>query len=83
MTVSSGAHLWGQIDFDDLNWEGRRYKRWRAYGQSKLANLLFCAELQRRLSAAGSTVLSNAAHPGYASTNLQFHSEHGLMDGSW
>jgi NAD(P)-dependent dehydrogenase (short-subunit alcohol dehydrogenase family) len=80
VTVSSGAHLWGKIDFDDLNWERRSYKRWRAYGQSKLANLLFCAELQRRLSAAGSTVLSNAAHPGYASTNLQFHSEHGLME---
>jgi NAD(P)-dependent dehydrogenase (short-subunit alcohol dehydrogenase family) len=80
VTVSSGAHLWGQIDFDDLNWERRPYKRWGAYGQSKLANLLFCAELQRRLSAAGSTVLSNAAHPGYASTNLQFHSEHGLME---
>jgi NAD(P)-dependent dehydrogenase (short-subunit alcohol dehydrogenase family) len=80
VTVSSGAHLWGKIDFDDLNWERRPYKRWRAYGQSKLANLLFSAELQRRLSAAGSTVLSNAAHPGYASTNLQFHSEHGLME---
>ena len=80
VTVSSGAHMWGQIDFDDLNWERRPYKAWRAYGQSKLANLLFCAELQRRLSAAGSTVLSNAAHPGYASTNLQFHSGRGLMD---
>jgi NAD(P)-dependent dehydrogenase (short-subunit alcohol dehydrogenase family) len=80
VTVSSGAHLGGKIDFDDLNWERRSYKRWRAYGQSKLANLLFCAELQRQLSAAGSTVLSNAAHPGYASTNLQFHSEHGLME---
>jgi NAD(P)-dependent dehydrogenase (short-subunit alcohol dehydrogenase family) len=80
VTVSSGAHMWGQIDFDDLNWERRSYKAWRAYGQSKLANLLFCAELQRRLSLAGSTVLSNAAHPGYASTNLQFHSERGLLD---
>jgi NAD(P)-dependent dehydrogenase (short-subunit alcohol dehydrogenase family) len=80
VTVSSGAHLWGHIDFDDLNWERRSYKRWAAYGQSKLANLLFSAELQRRLSAAGSTVLSNAAHPGYASTNLQSHSEHGLIE---
>src|ERR1700727_1957557 len=80
VTVSSGAHLSGRIDFDDLNWERRSYKPWRAYGQSKLANLLFCAELQRRLSAAGSTVLSNAAHPGYAATNLQFHSGRGLMD---
>src|SRR6202044_4197087 len=79
VTVSSGAHLWGKIDFDDLNWERRSYKRWRAYGQSKLANLLFCAELQRRLSAAGSTGVSNAAHPGYAATKLPFHSGPGLM----
>jgi NAD(P)-dependent dehydrogenase (short-subunit alcohol dehydrogenase family) len=80
VTVSSVGHRHGAIDFDDLNWEARPYKAWRAYGQSKLANLLFCAELQRRLSAAGSTVLSNAAHPGYAATNLQFHSDRGLMD---
>jgi NAD(P)-dependent dehydrogenase (short-subunit alcohol dehydrogenase family) len=80
VTVSSTGHRIGQIDFEDLNWERRPYKAWRAYGQSKLANLLFCAELQRRLSAAGSTVLSNAAHPGYAATNLQFHSDRGLMD---
>jgi NAD(P)-dependent dehydrogenase (short-subunit alcohol dehydrogenase family) len=80
VTVSSAGHRFGQIDFDDLHWERRPYKAWRAYGQSKLANLLFCAELQRRLSAAGSTVLSNAAHPGYAATNLQFHSDRGLMD---
>jgi NAD(P)-dependent dehydrogenase (short-subunit alcohol dehydrogenase family) len=78
--VASGAHRFGQIDFDDLNWERRPYKRWRAYGQSKLANLLFTAELQRRLSAVGSTVLATAAHPGYASTNLQFHSGQRLFD---
>ena len=80
VTVASGAHRFGQIDFDDLNWERRPYKRWRAYGQSKLANLLFTAELQRRLSAVGSTVLATAAHPGYASTNLQFHSGERLFD---
>jgi len=80
VTVSSTGHRLGRIDFDDLNWERRPYRAWRAYGQSKLANLLFCAELQRRLSAAGSTVLSNAAHPGYASTNLQFHSGNKVMD---
>ena len=80
VTVSSVGHRTGGIDFDDLNWERRPYKAARAYGQSKLANLLFCAELQRRLSAAGSTVLSNAAHPGYAATNLQFHSGRKLMD---
>jgi NAD(P)-dependent dehydrogenase (short-subunit alcohol dehydrogenase family) len=80
VTVSSFGHRQGRIDFDDLNWERRPYKAMRAYAQSKLANLLFSAELQRRLSAAGSTVLSNAAHPGYAATNLQFHSGRGFMD---
>ena len=74
VTVSSAAHRFGKIDFDDLNWEHKSYKAWRAYGQSKLANLLFTSELQRRLIGAGSTVLATAAHPGYASTNLQFHS---------
>ena len=74
VTVSSTGHRIGKIDFGDLNWERRSYSRWRAYGQSKLANLLFTAELQRRLTAAGSGVLATAAHPGYASTNLQFHS---------
>jgi NAD(P)-dependent dehydrogenase (short-subunit alcohol dehydrogenase family) len=73
VTVASGAHRFGAIDFDDLNWERKPYKRWRAYGQSKLANLLFTAELQRRLTDAGSPVLATAAHPGYAATNLQFH----------
>jgi NAD(P)-dependent dehydrogenase (short-subunit alcohol dehydrogenase family) len=48
--------------------EHKPYRAWRAYGQSKLANLLFTAELQRRLTAAGSTVLATAAHPGYAAT---------------
>jgi NAD(P)-dependent dehydrogenase (short-subunit alcohol dehydrogenase family) len=74
VTVSSTAHRFGSIDFDDLNWERKPYKAWRAYGQSKLANLLFTAELQRRLAAGGSTVLATAAHPGYAATNLQFNS---------
>jgi len=80
VTVSSGAHQLGRMDFDDLNWERRRYRRWRAYGQSKLANLLFTAELQRRLTEAGSKVFSMAAHPGYAATNLQSHSESRLME---
>ena len=74
VTVSSVAHRSGRIDFDDLNWERRRYRRWVAYAQSKLANLLFTLELQRRLTAAGSRVIATAAHPGYAATNLQFHS---------
>jgi len=80
VTVSSTGHRWGSIDFDDLNWERKPYKASRAYGQSKLANLLFTSELQRRLTAAGSSVLANAAHPGYAATNLQFHSGRRLMD---
>jgi NAD(P)-dependent dehydrogenase (short-subunit alcohol dehydrogenase family) len=80
VTVSSAGHRFGSIDFDDLDWERKPYKAWRAYGQSKLANLLFTAELQRRLTAAGSAVLANAAHPGYASTNLQFHSGRRLLD---
>jgi NAD(P)-dependent dehydrogenase (short-subunit alcohol dehydrogenase family) len=74
VSVASGAHRMGRIDFSDLNWERKPYRAWRAYGQSKLANLLFTAELQRRLSAAGSEVRAVAAHPGYAATNLQFHS---------
>jgi NAD(P)-dependent dehydrogenase (short-subunit alcohol dehydrogenase family) len=80
VTVSSGAHRMGSIDFDDLNWERKSYSAWRAYGQSKLANLLFTAELQRRLEAAGSPVLATAAHPGYAATNLQFHSGRRALD---
>lgn len=71
VTLSSGAHRIGRIAFDNLGGE-RRYFRWRAYGQSKLANLLFALELDRRLRAAGSSVKSLAAHPGYAATNLQF-----------
>ncbi|MEV0365563.1 oxidoreductase [Nocardia fusca] len=75
VTLSSGAHAAGAIDLGDLNWERRPYKRWSAYGQSKLANLLFAFELQRRLAAAGSAKLSVAAHPGYAATELQSHTE--------
>jgi NAD(P)-dependent dehydrogenase (short-subunit alcohol dehydrogenase family) len=80
VTVSSTGHRMGSIDFDDLNWERKPYRPWRAYGQSKLANLLFTAELQRRLTAAGSAVLATAAHPGYAATNLQFHSGRRVLD---
>ncbi|MEU2043557.1 oxidoreductase [Nocardia niwae] len=75
VTVSSGAHQVGKIDLDDLNWERRKYQRWAAYGQAKLANLMFARELQRRLTAAGSAKVSVAAHPGYASTELQSHTE--------
>jgi NAD(P)-dependent dehydrogenase (short-subunit alcohol dehydrogenase family) len=80
VTVSSTAHRTGRIDLDDLNWEHRRYQRWGAYGQSKLSNLLFTLELQRRLNAAGSDVRAFAAHPGYAATNLQSHTGNPLQN---
>jgi NAD(P)-dependent dehydrogenase (short-subunit alcohol dehydrogenase family) len=70
VTVASSEHRTASIDFDDLNWTAGRYHRGQAYGQSKLANLLFILELQRRLTASGSPVLAMAAHPGWASTNL-------------
>ena len=70
VTVSSMLHAIADVDLDDLNSE-RSYRRWVAYGRSKSANLLFVHELSRRLAAAGSKVLAAAAHPGYASTNLQ------------
>lgn len=68
VSVSANAHRFGKIDFDDLNWEHRRYNPTRSYAQSKLATLLFTVELQRRLTAAGSGVLAVAAHPGAAAT---------------
>lgn len=71
VTVSSSTHRSGRIDFDDLNWHARPYRGGQAaYGQSKLANLLFTLELQRRLDASGSGVIATAAHPGMARTNL-------------
>jgi NAD(P)-dependent dehydrogenase (short-subunit alcohol dehydrogenase family) len=70
VTVSSTAHRFGRMRFDDLHWESG-YRKWRAYGQSKLANLLFAYELQRRLDAVGARCISVACHPGYAATNLQ------------
>ncbi len=70
VNVSSTGHRFGKIRFDDLQWKNG-YSKWRAYGQSKLANLLFTLELQRRADAAGAKLLSVACHPGYAATNLQ------------
>ncbi|MDO8211866.1 oxidoreductase [Conexibacter sp. CPCC 206217] len=70
VTVSSTGHRFGTIDFDDLQSE-RKYRRWRSYGQTKLANLLFTFELDRRLRAADSKIRATASHPGYAATNLQ------------
>lgn len=69
VTVSSGAQYFGEIDFDDLQGE-RRYDRWKAYGQSKLANVMFALELQSRLETERAGILSLAAHPGLARTNL-------------
>jgi NAD(P)-dependent dehydrogenase (short-subunit alcohol dehydrogenase family) len=71
VTTSSNGHRMGRIAFDDLQ-SRKRYRRWRAYGQSKLANLLFMRELDRRARAAGLPLTSVAAHPGYTATNLQF-----------
>ncbi|MBI3228282.1 MAG: SDR family NAD(P)-dependent oxidoreductase [Mycolicibacterium cosmeticum] len=71
VTVASLMHLIGWINLKDLNWKSRPYLAWPAYGQSKLANLLFTSALQRRLTAAGSPVRAIAAHPGYSATNLQ------------
>ena len=71
VTVSSMAHRFGGIRFDDLNWQQRRYSAWLAYGQSKLANLMFALELQRRSADLGGRIQSYAAHPGYAATHLQ------------
>jgi NAD(P)-dependent dehydrogenase (short-subunit alcohol dehydrogenase family) len=71
VTVTSALHRRGTMNFDDLQGE-RKYSRWGAYGQSKLANLMFCFELQRRATESGTALLSLAAHPGYAATNLQF-----------
>jgi NAD(P)-dependent dehydrogenase (short-subunit alcohol dehydrogenase family) len=71
VSVTSNGHRMGRIDFDDLQ-SRRRYRRWSAYGQSKLANLLFMLELDRRARAAGLPLVSVAAHPGYSATNLQF-----------
>ena len=70
VTLSSLAHRIGTLKFDDLQRE-HGYNNWLAYGQSKLANLMFALELQRRAVAAGSPLLSMAAHPGYSATNLQ------------
>ncbi|MCL4683526.1 SDR family oxidoreductase [Myxococcota bacterium] len=70
VTVSSAAHRIGRIDFDNLQSE-RRYRPWQAYGQSKLANLLYTFELQRRLDRYGADMIAVAAHPGYSATQLQ------------
>jgi NAD(P)-dependent dehydrogenase (short-subunit alcohol dehydrogenase family) len=71
VTTSSGVHKSARNSWDDPNYESTTYHRWRAYGQSKLANLLFMRELGRRAAGAGTRLTSTAAHPGYAATHLQ------------
>jgi len=73
VSVSSMAHRMGKLKFDDLQRE-RRYFSWEAYGQSKVANLHFTYELQRRLEATSAGCIALAAHPGWTDTNLQVHS---------
>jgi NAD(P)-dependent dehydrogenase (short-subunit alcohol dehydrogenase family) len=73
VTVSSQAHRFGRLDLDDLNWRMRPYSAMRAYSDSKLANLLFTLELQRRLTEASSPIRAISAHPGIARTNLFSH----------
>jgi NAD(P)-dependent dehydrogenase (short-subunit alcohol dehydrogenase family) len=73
VTVSSNAHSRGRLDLDDLNWQTRPYRTSQAYSDSKLANLLFTFQLQRRLSAAGSNVRAMTVHPGMVRTNLFGH----------
>jgi hypothetical protein len=82
VTVASPAHRQGRIDFDDLQSE-RRYRRSAAYAQSKLANLLFTYELQRRLMAAGAGTSALAAHPGAARTELNRHMPLLVGGASW
>lgn len=73
VNVSSSAHKSGRIDFSDLNWEKRKYKKMQSYGDSKIANLYFSFELQRKLEKTGSKTISVASHPGWTATELQRH----------
>ncbi|GAA1141311.1 oxidoreductase [Nocardioides aquiterrae] len=85
VVVSSDAHYRGDLDLTDLNWERRPYRPFAAYGASKLANLLFLAELQRRLTAAGSTLRATGAHPGSTATAITANTGDRLKTwvGSW
>jgi len=74
VVVASIAHnIRAKIDFDDLQWEHRTYNKVASYGQSKLANLMFTYDLQRRLAAANAKTIAVAAHPGVAATELSRH----------
>ncbi len=71
ITLASLFHMLGRINFDDLMFERRKYRKFSAYAQSKLSNLIFTNELQRKLSANNKSTIAVAAHPGYATTHLQ------------
>jgi len=71
VNVSSSAQGFGHLDLDDLQWKKRKYDRMRSYGASKIANMLFSLELQRRLDHAGAPTMVTSCHPGWTSTNLQ------------
>ena len=71
VNVSSSAQNFGELDLDDLQWTQRRFARMKSYGQSKIANMLFTLELQRRISQAGLDMMATSAHPGWTVTNLQ------------
>jgi NAD(P)-dependent dehydrogenase (short-subunit alcohol dehydrogenase family) len=73
VNVSSGSHHYGDLNFEDLNWENRPYKKMKAYGDSKIANLYFTYELQRRFEIRNMNVIATAAHPGWTATELQRH----------
>ncbi len=74
VNVSSMAHRYGNIDFEDLDWSTRSYKRERAYGDSKIANLYFTRVLSEKLNASGNNTIAASAHPGWTATDLQRHS---------
>jgi NAD(P)-dependent dehydrogenase (short-subunit alcohol dehydrogenase family) len=80
VNVASNAHKFGKMDFDDLHFaRGRKFRPWGAYGQSKLANLLFTLELQRRFADAGVGTIATSAHPGWAKTNIGSEAATGLV----
>ncbi len=74
VNVASMAHKYGNINFNDLNWEKRKYKSWSAYGDSKIANLYFSYLLSSKIEKAEIEIKVTAAHPGWTATELQRHS---------
>ena len=74
VNVSSNAHKFGNLNLQDINWEKRKYTSWKSYGDSKIANLYFTYELQRRFENAKLNIITAAAHPGWTATELQRHS---------